>query len=632
MPGGWALRGLVLTGLAAVALDGAASTVLALVATLGLLLPAPRVPAGAWPWLHGLVLCLTGLMAISGASIPAFALLTAWLLVYQQWSGRSADGLRTSILLATLLLLLGCIQSESPLLAPVFGVYTVLLPITLLRACLDDVDVPASRSLELGMSAVTLLVAGTLFVAIPRLDGGYLGGREGRGGFPDGVTLGTEGLVSDDLAEVMRLRVRDADGREVPGALHVRGRALDRFDGSAWSATLPPPTARSSAWNRRAEVSLAPLSGNVVFGIGDLVRVDGVPASRGGNGTFLHRSPGLALSYVAYGQTAELDRVAADAGAWLQVPELDPRVITLAWSVGGEQSDPMRVAEELSRHLERTYAYVERPPQPRGDPLGWFLFEARAGHCEYFASALAVMLRVRGIPSRLATGFYTEEREEDGTAVVRRGHAHAWVEVATSNGWAVLDPTPASGLPAPDGSGWRGRLESALGSWYRDVVDYDTQAQFRAYGVLGKPLMSGESGEGSPVGAGLVGMVVAMVVLFVGMGLTRAVLVFWLGGRRDRAPRPDAYARLMAEARAIVRARGWDLPPALPPLEAADWVEAQVGPAADPLRRLAWIVYRQRYGGDASAAALAEGRACVRALRALPTPRAVAQRLSAASG
>jgi hypothetical protein len=117
-------------------------------------------------------------------------------------------------------------------------------------------------------------------------------------------------------------------------------------------------------------------------------------------------------------------------------------------------------------------------------------------------------------------------------------------------------------------------------------------------------------------------MLIAMGLLFVGLGTVRAGITFWLGGRRGPRARPDAYARLMTEARATIHHRGWPLPPELPPLDAAEWLEARVGAPGAPLRRLAMIVYAVRYGHDVSDGLLAEARACVRALRALPKPGA----------
>src|SRR5262249_18543335 len=108
---------------------------------------------------------------------------------------------------------------------------------------------------------------------------------------------------------------------------------------------------------------------------------------------------------------------------------------------------------------------VEAPSAREPQPLDHFLFEARRGHCQFFATAMAVLLRAQGVPARSVTGFAggTYNRFGRFYAVGQR-HAHAWVEAyIDGRGWALFDPTPASDAP----SGARGGPAAAL----RDVAD-----------------------------------------------------------------------------------------------------------------------------------------------------------------
>jgi transglutaminase-like putative cysteine protease len=622
-PGGWALRGVTLAALGSLALGGGTGPIIGGVAGLAMLLPAPRVPRWAWPWVHGLVLAVTSVLALLTAPTGAFALLVAWLLVHRSWTGRGADDMRVALLLSTLLLLLGSVGTDTVYLAPVFVLFGALLPIALLRAELHDVGEAAPRRLEVGVAIGSSLVAGLLFLALPRLDGGYLGGRNGaHERFPDDVTLGAEGLVSDDGAEVMRIRVTRRDGLAVPGPFHVRGRALDRFDGTRWvAAGTTERVDPKIQWDRRTEVWLEPMGGDLVFGVPELLKVDGVVTRREPGGAYVTRGGVPARHYVTYGHDVPLAAIdVTDADAWLQLPALDPRVTALAWSVAGEEADPAKVARALDDWLGSTYTYVDTPPPPVGDPLAWFLFDSRQGHCEYFASALAVMLRIRGIPARLATGFHSGELDDDGTIVVRRGNAHAWVEVRTKAGWATLDPTPDDSLPALDTDSLGAHLDAFVAGWYRGVVEYDMDAQFTAFGALGRRVpFIGDAGQ-SPTRTGLVGMLVVLGGLVTVLVMGRLVLLR-LGSPRRAGPPRDALGRLVLQARTVVRRRGWVLPPELPLLAAAEWLEARVGPDARPLARLAELVYASRYGGAPVATALPEAQACVRALRRLPRPR-----------
>ncbi len=72
------------------------------------------------------------------------------------------------------------------------------------------------------------------------------------------------------------------------------------------------------------------------------------------------------------------------------------------------------------------------------------MFEARGGHCEFFATAMVMMVRERGIPARIVTGFQVGEINDLGNfEVVRKENAHAWVEVFDERlGWLTFDPTP----------------------------------------------------------------------------------------------------------------------------------------------------------------------------------------------
>ena len=84
-----------------------------------------------------------------------------------------------------------------------------------------------------------------------------------------------------------------------------------------------------------------------------------------------------------------------------------------------------------------------------GDPIGDFLFRYRSGHCEYFATAMVLMLRSQGIPARFVTGFLGGENNRLGYYIVRQSNAHAWVEAyLPDSGWTVFDPTPPAGRPA----------------------------------------------------------------------------------------------------------------------------------------------------------------------------------------
>src|SRR5204863_9121503 len=100
-------------------------------------------------------------------------------------------------------------------------------------------------------------------------------------------------------------------------------------------------------------------------------------------------------------------------------------------------------------YLSKFRYTLELPSQRQKDPVAFFLFERKAGHCEYFASAMAILLREEGVPSRIVTGFRGGEWNElTGNFIVRAKDAHSWVEVYFPGvGWYAFDPTQQDNLP-----------------------------------------------------------------------------------------------------------------------------------------------------------------------------------------
>ena len=163
---------------------------------------------------------------------------------------------------------------------------------------------------------------------------------------------------------------------------------------------------------------------------------------------------------------------------YLQLPAGSPALPWIEeyarlWIDGGT-SDYDRV-RSVVEHLRRDFSY-ERSGLGFGGPeaLASFL-EERRGYCTYFASASALILRTRGIPTRVATGFLAHEwSESEGRWIVRERDAHAWLEVAFEGvGWVTFDPTPpeVGGSLSSDVDDaeveetWEARLTSELERW-----------------------------------------------------------------------------------------------------------------------------------------------------------------------
>ncbi len=144
--------------------------------------------------------------------------------------------------------------------------------------------------------------------------------------------------------------------------------------------------------------------------------------------------------YRAYG-------VSGEGESALEASDLS-RTWELSQRLKAGTSTPYEYLLATSAYLRRGFTYTERPPEaPLGThPLEWFLFDTKAGYCQHYSAAMALLLRMGGIPARVATGFspggYSKRR---GAWIVRDTDAHSWVEAWFEGfGWVTVDPTPSA--------------------------------------------------------------------------------------------------------------------------------------------------------------------------------------------
>lgn len=146
-------------------------------------------------------------------------------------------------------------------------------------------------------------------------------------------------------------------------------------------------------------------------------------------------------------------------------------------------ADNLTFATAASNWLQQNRRY-ELPGNPGfADNLGEFLLGTAAGHCEYFATTLALLLRTQGVPCRIVGGYLVHETSEDGHAMIARGRdAHAWVEVLAEDGsWHTCDATPAADVRTAGrdaNSAWQA-ANSWLQSLWQEVTSFDSAARQR---------------------------------------------------------------------------------------------------------------------------------------------------------
>jgi transglutaminase-like putative cysteine protease len=373
--------------------------------------------------------------------------------------------------------------------------------------------------LSLAASAATIVVTGLLFVVIPRVGQTALPTRPGGArivsGFTERVQLGAFGEIELDAAVVMRVHLaRFTGGRAAPEAvpsLRWRGIAFDHFDGREW--TVSRSTRRSVLYQEwpapfpiqrpyggpvlAQEIHLEPLGSEMMFGAPRMLRLqsrsESVMIDDLGNVAVATASARLQYTVESEPELGDpRRRRIADARLprdprWLarytQLPPMSPRIAELARRVTTGSRDPYDAARRLTAWLSRELAYTRVLEATASDPLEDFLFERRSGNCEYFAAALAVMLRTLGIPSRVVNGFQRGEWNPYGRYfMVRLRDAHSWVEVFVDGaGWVTLDPTPRdAGEAAPAGASVALWFDALRMSWYRYVVTYSFHDQAAA--------------------------------------------------------------------------------------------------------------------------------------------------------
>jgi transglutaminase-like putative cysteine protease len=323
------------------------------------------------------------------------------------------------------------------------------------------------------------------------------------------VRLGEIGELKTSSRAVMHISMYV---NQTGAPLKWRGGAMTEFDGKAWfdaegsptlvpvengQAEMRPPTARPGARRLSYGVELEALDSPALFFAGAPERVAGLPGAavketRTGCFRLLHTPP-PGFRYEGYSLVEEPPETAlppnptpildlASRAQDLQLPRLDPRIALLARSMAAGAGTDLGRARAVESHLRSDYGYtLQLPKHPGADPLAYFLFTRKKGHCEYFASAMAVMLRSLGIPARMATGFQSGVYNPlSDLWLVRASDAHTWVEAwIPGNGWTTFDPTPAD--PSQHGPTLLSKMglyfDAAETFWQKWVVGYDPSRQ-----------------------------------------------------------------------------------------------------------------------------------------------------------
>jgi transglutaminase-like putative cysteine protease len=483
-----------------------------------------------------------------------------------------------------------------------------------------------------------------LFVLFPRVGLSFLllskphGGR--MVGFSEHVDLGEVGTLRTDPTIALRVEIPQKDLPNPPSrlAMHLRGAAFDTYDGHSWSRSQTQHDLATHEggilWIRRApdpprdhvwHIDLEPIDPPVLFAplgaVGMQVRQRGDPVLNPrleiwaeSEGAFRYNGSderGVRYDvYIGSDYESGYDALsAADLERYTALPRsLSDRVRRLAHQVVREGATTFEKAHTIETFLRRSFTYdLNSPAGKSADPLDDFLFTSRRGHCEFYSTAMVVLLRELRVPARNVTGFIGGSYNRFGHYyAVRQGDAHSWVEVfLPEHGWQTFDPTPpAESEPRSELSGMlafvRDIIEATGQRWDRYVVGYDLRQQV----YLFESISRFSSTHVSPLLAKI------NVVRELAIAALVAIAAWYFLWRRKKtrpkapgqAPDDRARERIIATAlyellESAMSAQGIPRGASTPPLRHAEFLKGMNHPLADEVLELTELYLGARFGG-----------------------------------
>ncbi len=320
------------------------------------------------------------------------------------------------------------------------------------------------------MGLQALPIAALLFIVIPQI--GPLWqmptSKSHQTGLAEQVTPGDIADLSQSAE--LAFRVTFDDKVPAPNQRYWRALVMEEFDGKSWRVSPERKTVKRQyrRFNREFsplpygeyisyEVTLEPTHQRWLFGI-DVAVPDGPKASRNiwqsHEYQLTHNTPivsSIQYRLRSYAQ-AQLNQAlyTVDNRINRQLPaQGNPR--TQAWAKQLRQQYPVDTdyIEAVMRYFrQQNFEYTLKPPLMRTDPVDTFLFDQQKGFCSHYASAMAYVLRLGGIPARMVTGYQGGEMREQDYLSVFQYDAHAWIEAwYDESGWQRFDPTA---VVAPD--------------------------------------------------------------------------------------------------------------------------------------------------------------------------------------
>jgi transglutaminase-like putative cysteine protease len=490
------------------------------------------------------------------------------------------------------------------------------------------------------LSIPVFLFTAVLFLLFPRVGLSLLLLNHSRSarmiGFSTRVDLGGVGKLRSDPTIAMRVHLNEPPATPASRlALYLRGTSFDHYDGSSWTRSRPAnspaphqegsyvwisPSARSSV--EAMSIDLEPITPPIIFLPSDAVgiRVNEPTDMMSGRGPKVlvaaddeykyERADERGLQYSVYRGRARPEPLSlSDRGRYLEVPTAIAGPISdLARRWAGPLATDLEEANAIEDHLRTEYRYdLDSPSGAAPQPLLHFLFESKAGHCEFYSTAMAMLLRTLGVPTRNVTGFIGGTYNRFGEFyAVRQGDAHSWVEVyLDGRGWTRFDPTPpSSSAPRSEVTGMvaflRDVVEAAAQRWSRHVIGYDLDQQielFRSVKQRYRDYGGPEIGRRLRPLAPVLGVIaVGGVGYFAWRRLRSRRLRIRPGKMLGQTPGVTRAVALYRALEDALRSMGVGRQPTTPPLAHAKALEQLNHPAATEVLSLTEVYLEARFG------------------------------------
>ncbi|MBI5587700.1 MAG: DUF3488 domain-containing protein [Deltaproteobacteria bacterium] len=461
------------------------------------------------------------------------------------------------------------------------------------------------------VSFVSIAVTLLLFFIIPRMGLGLMDRKTDNPlkvtGFSDRIDLGSIAPFKTDSTVIMRV---EALNRR-PGLIYLRGSAFDHYDGVSWSKKVKKDALVKRSPDGRfylkapggmesrslaLKILLEPIDTDYIFTSTGAYAVEGNFSNLWAEASGALRLPAPPYSTIEYrvwSNPAPLNDAPASP-QYLDTSYIDGtpegvKIRELAGSIVGDEKDGLKKARAVEAYLRKNFRYTLNPKTDGKKPLEDFLFRSKEGFCEHYATAMAVMLRAAGIPSRVVNGYLQGQWSDlGGYFIVRQSDAHSWVEANIGGAWVTFDPTPPSGVTPAKPSRLFLYLDYMRLKWDRYIIQFSLADQGRLaqniegrasglLAILKKPTGLFRSSTGRVV----VIIVLSAAAVSVILSLRR------IAGAKRRSKTPDFYIEMTR----ILKKRGIQRRPDETPLEFALRLNN---------REVSFITgayHEQRYGG-----------------------------------